>query len=137
MLKLDQKEFSDFIKKGLLLQFPIFTDFLKMDNDILTIEYPSRTKQIELWITTQDLEITVGMDNKDGVCFMHFHILQTDFYNREDELKSAINSINNIFNGTEILVFIGDKIFLSDNPEEIIREYATNEIAELKKWIEI
>lgn len=133
MLKLNQKEFTEFIKNGLLSKFPIFSDFLRIENNILTIEYPSRTKQIELWITTQDLEITIGMDDKDGNCLLHFHITQTESYNRGNELISAIDSINNILNGTEMLIFIGNELFLSENPDEIIKEYGTNEVPVLKK----
>jgi len=138
MQDLNQKEFSDFIKNGLIQEFPYFTDYLRTKDDIITIEYPSVKKTSTFWITTQDLEITIGFDNNEGNCSWHSHMSLFGAYEPEDELKTSIELIKHIFNGTEILVFESGSItFLTKNPEEEIANAENNQILEFKKWTEI
>ncbi|EPR65315.1 hypothetical protein ADICYQ_5848 [Cyclobacterium qasimii M12-11B] len=138
MQDLSQKDFSDFIKNGLLKDFPYFSDYIKTKDDILTIEYPSQQKTATFWITTQDLEITIGFDNSEGNCSWHTHMSLFGAYEPVDELKTSIELIKNIFNGIEILVFESDSIiYLTKNPDEEIANAENNQILEFKKWTEI
>jgi len=138
MQDLNQKEFSDFIKNGLLQEFPYFSDYLKTKNDIITIEYLSPKKTSIFWITTQDLEITIGFDDCDGNCTWHTHMSLYNAYEPKDELTTSIEVIKNIFSGIEILVCESDSvIYLTKNPEEEIKSNEDNRILEFKKWTEI
>jgi hypothetical protein len=138
MKELNQNEFSKYILNRLLQRFPQFNNYYKLENDIMTIEYPSKTGLLILWITTQDNEITIGFDNIEGDCEWHTHMSQYNAYEPEDELREAINLINNILIGNEIIVFNNNLgVFITDNPEETIKNKLEGEILELKKWYEI
>ena len=137
MKDLNQKEFSDFIQKGILKEFPYLFDYTKSKDDIITIEYPSSKKIATFWITTQDLEVTIGFDNTDGNCCWHTHMSLYGAYEPVDELKTSIDLTKRIFDGVEILVCECDSIiYLTDNPEEEIRKNKKR-ILEFKKWNEI
>jgi len=138
MQDLSQKEFSDFIKNGLVKGFPYFSDYIKIKDEILTIEIPSSKKTAIFWITTQDLEITIGFDDRNGNCSWHTHMSLYSAYEPEDELRTSIELISNIFNGIEILVCESDSIiYLTKNPEKEIENNENNRILEFKKWTEI
>ncbi len=73
-MKMNQIQFSKYVLEGLLKRFPKFINHFRLENDIMTIEYPSKTGLLLLWITTQDEEITIGFDNKEGNCDWHTHM---------------------------------------------------------------
>lgn len=138
MNDLNQKEYSEFIKNGLLNQFPQFADFIKFENDIITIEYPSPNGLFEFWITTQDIEVTVGFDDKDGNCSWHTHMSQYGAYEAMDELKASVNLIANIFNEREILVLEDNVVvYLTQNPEDEVKNNKNGKVLGFKKWNEI
>ena len=138
MEELNQNEFSKYILNGLLQRFPQFIDYYKLENDIMTIEYPSKTGLLILWITTQDNEITIGFDNSEGNCDWHTHMSQYSAYEPEDELREVINLTNNILIGNETIVYNSSLgYYLTDNPEETIKNKLEGETLELKKWHEI
>jgi hypothetical protein len=136
--RINQKELSDYVLTGLLQRFPQFMDYYKLDNDILTIEYPSSQRLLSLWITTQNLEVTVGFDGKNGQCNWHVHMSQFGANNPDEELKEAVNLVNNILIGNEIIAFNSTfGYYLTDNPSDEIKNKQKNEILEFKRWNEL
>ncbi len=138
MKDVTQKEYSDFVLTGLLERFPRFIDYYKLDNNILTIDYPSSQRLLSLWITTQNLEITVGFDDKNGQCTWHIHMSQFGANDPDEELKEAINLINGILIGNEIIAFNSTLgYYLTDNPNDDIKNKLNEEILEFKRWNEL
>ena len=138
MKDVTQKEYSDYVLTGLLEQFPRFIDYYKLDNDILTIDYPSSQRLLSLWITTQNLETTVGFDGKNGQCTWHVHMSQFGANEHDEELKEAINLINGILIGNEIIAFNSTfGYYLTDNPNDDIKNKHNDEILEFKRWNEL
>ena len=133
-----QIEFSEFVKVGLLQEFPNFKDFIRYNEDILIIEIPSEKKFATFWITTQDNEITIGFDNKNGECSWHTHMSLYGAYEPTDELKTVINLIKGIFSGLEILVIDSNSVInLTRNPQNDIKDYGKNRTLEFRNWNEI
>ena len=133
-----QKEFSKYVLDEILKRFPEFVYHVKLENDIMTIEYPSKLGILNLWITTQDNEITIGFDNKEGTCDWHIHMSQYSAFEPEDELREAINLVNNIIKGKEIIVFKNNKAYkLTKNSKNEVEEKQDDDIIEFKKWDEI
>ena len=119
MKELNQQEYSNFIQKNLEQIFP----------EIL--EYPSGKKELILWISTQDDELSIGLD-RNSECIWHTHMSLFGAYEPESELKEAIEFINGLFDGRQIIV-INEKneIYVTDTQEK------TNEFGNkvlLKSW---
>jgi hypothetical protein len=138
MEDLNQKQYSDYILHGILENFPFFKNYYYIQNDILFIEYPSRTGLLKLWITTQDIEVTIGLDNKDGNCEWHTHMSLYSAYEPKDELREIINLINRIFAGQELIVFNnGAAYYLTENKIEALVNKLPDDNLDFKKWHEI
>jgi hypothetical protein len=120
MEDLNQQEYSDFIQRNLQRIFPSFMDFFRFEKDVYIIEYQSENKHMTLWVSTQDCEISIGLD-KDGECIWHTHMSQFGAYEPETELNAAVKFINGIFDGTEIIVTNSkNEVFVTDTIEESV-----------------
>jgi len=118
----NQQEYSDFIQRNLQRIFPLFIDFYRFFQDIYIIEYPSKNNNLTLWVSTQDCELTIGLD-KDGECVWHTHMSQFGAYEPDTELNAAVNFINGIFDGSEkIITNSNNEIFITDSIEEIVSD---------------
>lgn len=131
MKKLNQQEYSNFIQKNLEQIFHEFIDFYRNEGDIYILEYPSGKKELILWISTQDDELSIGLD-RNSECIWHTHMSLFGAYEPENELKEAIEFINGLFDGRQIIV-INEKneIYVTDTQEK------TNEFGNkvlLKSW---
>lgn len=118
MKALNQQEYSNYIQKNLEQIFPQFIDYYRYEDDIYILEYPSQKKELILWVSTQDDEISIGFD-KNSECIWHTHMSQFGAYEPESELKEIIEFINGLFDGRQIIV-INEKneIYVTDTPEE-------------------
>ncbi|GET25387.1 hypothetical protein [Prolixibacter sp. NT017] len=138
MNKLSQQEYSDIIKTGLLTRFPEFKRFVRYVDDVLIIEIPSPMKTQLFWISTQDMEITIGFDNANGDCSWHTHMSLYGAYEIDDELRTLIHLLTDIFEGNELLVLEDNEvIYLTKNPEDELKNNEDNKILDFKKWNEI
>ncbi len=130
MEKLNQKEYSDFILKKLTKFFPKFKEHYRFEQNTLIIEYPSPSGNIEFWISTQDLELTVGFD-QDNQCIWHTHASQFGAFDPDNELAEVVKLTNRIFDGKEKIIFdLKNGAYLTDSPEK------SNE-TEIKTWKEL
>ena len=134
----NQKEFSEFVLKGILQNFPQFSDNYCFNDNIVVIEQSSKTGSVSLWITTQNVEITVGFDNEKGECIWHTHMSLYGANEPEEELKQAIILIENILTGKEIIVIDSNfNYYLTQNPESEIAENIDGDNLKFRKWIEL
>lgn len=120
MKKLNQQEYSNFIQKNLEQIFPEFIDFYRHEDDIYILEYPSGKKELILWISTQDDELSIGLD-RNSECIWHTHMSLFGAYEPENELKEAIEFINGLFDGRQIIV-INEKneIYVTDTKKRLV-----------------
>ena len=118
MEELNQLDYSNYIQKNLEQIFPPFIDCYRYVDDIYIIEYPSQKKELIFWVSTQDDELTIGLD-KNNECIWHTHMSLFGAYEPESELKEAVEFINGLFDGRQIIV-INEKneIYVTDTPEE-------------------
>jgi len=131
MQELDQQEYSDYIQRNLEQIFPEFSDYYRFEKDVYIVEYPSPKKDLVLWISTQDYEITVGFDI-DGECVWHTHMSLFGAYEPESELNAMVKYIKGIFEGREIIVTNSEnKIYVTDTPEETTE---SDDKVILKQW---
>ena len=131
MRELNQQEYSDHIQRNLQQIFPEFSDYCRFETDVYIVEYPSPKKDLVLWISTQDYEITVGFD-KDGECVWHTHMSLFGAYEPESELNAMVKYIKGIFEGREIIVTNSkNEIYVTDTPEETTEP--DNKV-KLKQW---
>jgi hypothetical protein len=122
MQDLNQQEYSDFMQRNLQGIFPLFRDFFRFEKDVYIIEYPSENKYITLWVSTQDCEITIGLD-KDGECIWHTHMSQFGAYEPETELDAAVKFLTGIFDGSELIVTNSNNdVFVTNTIEESMPE---------------
>lgn len=128
---MNQQEYSNYIQKNLELIFPAFIDFYRYEDDIYILEYPSQKKELIFWVSTQDDEITIGLD-KHSECVWHTHASQLGAYEAESELKVTIQFINGLFDGRQLIVINEkNKIYVTETPEET-DELGNNVL--LKSW---
>lgn len=131
MKELNQQEYSDYILKGFRVNFPEFLDCYRFETDVLIVEYPSLKNSLTLWISTQDIELTVGFD-QSGQCVWHTHMSLFGAYEPEDELREAVKFIKGIFAGNQKIVSNSkNEIYMTDTPEEI--DETENDV-ELRTW---
>ena len=76
---MNQKEFTEYVIPKLIEYFPQFESY-KVDRpgDIADIEIKSLSSKLELWITTQNIEITVGFTGLENLNDWHTHITTYD-----------------------------------------------------------
>jgi hypothetical protein len=135
---MDQKAYSDYILSRLLKEFPQFIDYYIYKDDIVIIEYPSKAGLVKLWITTQDLELTIGLEGKVPKWDWHTHMSLFSAYEPDDELREASQLIKNILIGNEYIVSNSELGYsISDNPDKAIENRMDNEIVEIKKWFDL
>ena len=135
---MDQKKYSDYILNGLLIGFPQFIDYYTIIEDIVKIEYPSKAGLLKLWITTQDMELTIGLEGNEPKWDWHTHISQFSAYEPEDELREAIKLIKNILVDNETIAFSSSLgYYLTYNQFEDMKNKRSDEVLEFKKWSEL
>lgn len=131
MQELNQQEYSNYIRRNLQQVFPEFSHYCRFEADVYIVEYPSPEKELVLWISTQDHEITVGFD-KEEECVWHTHMSLFGAYEPESELNAMVKYIKGIFEGRERIVTNSrNEIYVTDTPEETIE---SDNFVILKKW---
>lgn len=119
MKEFTQKDYSDYILKGLLKYFPEFKDYIRYETDVLIIEYPSPNHKVIFWISTQDNEITIGFD-QNSQCIWHTHMSQFGAYEPESELREGVNFTKRIFDGKDKIVLSSkDGVYVTDEIEKV------------------
>lgn len=120
MQDLNQQEYSDYIQRNLQQIFPSFSDCFRFEKDVYIVEYLSDKKILTLWISTQDCEITIGLD-ENRECVWHNHMSQFGAFEPETELNAVVKFINRILDGREFIVTNSKKqIFVTDSMEECL-----------------
>lgn len=105
--------------------------YFRYENDIYILEYPSQKKELILWVSTQDDEISIGFD-KNRECIWHTHMSQFGAYEPETELKETVEFISGLFGGRQIIVTDKkNEMYVTDTPEDI-DEFGNKMI--LKSW---
>lgn len=123
-----QKDYSNFIKKGLEKEFAELSNSYRFENDIYITEFASPNKELVIWISTQDCELTIGLDKSDD-CVWHTHMSQLEAYDSETELLEGIKFLERVFNGTEKIVQnLKNEFYITDAITE-----STNEIL-IETW---
>jgi hypothetical protein len=131
MEELSQEEYSNYIQKNLEQSFPQFIDYCRYEDDVYILEYPNPKNELILWVSTQDDEVSIGLD-KESECLWHTHMSQFGAYEPESELKEAIKFISELFDGKQLIVTNEkNEIYVTDKPEK------TNELGNnvhFKSW---
>lgn len=132
---MNQKEYSDNILDRILKVFPQFIDYYSYKDDVVIIEFPSPAASVKLWISTQDTELTIGLEGKEPKWDWHTHMSLFGAYKPDDEFREASQLIKNIFSGYEYIVCNSELGYsIADNPDESIDNRKDNEIVEIKRW---
>lgn len=131
MEELSQQEYSNYIQKNLEQIFPQFIDYYRYEDDIYILEYPSQKKELILGVSTQDDEISIGLD-RNSECIWHTHMSIFGVYEPENELNKSAEFISSLFEGRQIVV-TGEKneVYVTDTPDDI-DEFGNKLI--LKSW---
>jgi hypothetical protein len=131
---MNQKEYSNYILDKLLKEFPQFIDYYNYKDDVIIIEFPSPAGFVKLWITTQDSELTIGLEGKVPKMDWHTHMSLFSAY-EPDEFREASQLIKNIFGGKEYIVFNSELGYsIAESPNDAIENRKDNEKVEIKKW---
>lgn len=135
---MNQKEYSDYVLDKILKEFPQFIDYYDYKNDIVIIEFPSPAGLLKLWITTQDTELTIGVEGKEPKWDWHTHMSLFSAYEPDDEIREASQLIKSIFSGNEYIVSNSELGYsITDNPDDAFENRKDNEKVEIKKWNEL
>jgi len=118
MQDLNQQEYSDYIQRNIQQIFPSFSNYFRFEKDVYIVEFPSDKKNLTLWVSTEDCEITIGLD-ENGECVWHNHMSQFGAFEPETELNAVVKFLNDIFDGREKIVTNSkNQIFVTDSIEE-------------------
>ncbi len=129
-----QKEFTNYIIPRLIAKFPQFKNHLvEISGDVMNIEFKSNAGQLELWITTQDSEITIGLDDQDGLNHWHRHITSYDNALIDEDINYVSEIIENILNGKTEIIYSNLNGYAIADPEDHLSE-SFGEILEVKPW---
>ena len=102
---MNQKSYSDYILNGLIKVFPSFINCYSYTNEIVNIDFWSNKGFLKLWITTYNMEVTIGFEGKEPKFDWHTHMSLFGAYNPDDELREAINLIQDIILGEYSIAF--------------------------------
>ncbi len=133
---MDQKEFTDYVIPRLLEYFPQFMEYCVINpHDIVDIEYKSKSGNVELWITTQDEEITIGLTGlKRSLFDWHTHITTYDYDYINDDIAKAVETIENIL-GDKLQIINSSRLGYTLNGIEYCKEnQELDELIEVTTW---
>jgi hypothetical protein len=104
---MSQKDFTDYVIPKILERFPPFKDCcVYKPGDIVDIEINSSSRRLELWLTTQDIEITIGFTGADeSLHDWHIHITTYGNETLDDDIYKASNIIDDIINDKEPICY--------------------------------
>jgi hypothetical protein len=136
---MNQKEFTAHVLQKVIAHFPQFENWYTIkENDIVNIEFKSGKGDVELWVTTQDLEITIGLTGlKRSLFDWHMHITPFDFNMVDDYINDAIDVIKNILNDRFNIVDSNRLGYTLNNREYMIQHQEPNEIIKSVRWSEL
>lgn len=132
---MNQKEYSDYILISILKIFPQFIDYFNYKDDVAIIEFPNCAGSAKMWISTQDTELTIGLEGTEPKWDWHTHMSSFSAYKPDDEIREATQLIDIIFSGIESIVCNSELGYsITDDPDEAMENKKNDEIVEIKKW---
>lgn len=134
---IEQKQFTEKVVKKLLERLPQFEDHcVQKLGDIVDIEYKSNTGELALYITTQDIEITIGFEDTKKLSDWHVHITTYDETDLDNDIESALDLIDYILADKWPISYSNLRGYSLHNKDQII-EPQTEEIIVKKWWSEL
>lgn len=134
---IEQKQFTEKVVKKLLERFPQFVDHcVQKLSDVVDIEYKSNTGALELYITTQDIEITIGFDGAKKLSDWHIHITTYDESDLDNDIESALDVIDDILSDKSPILHSNLRGYSLHNKDQIVEPQA-EEIIVKKRWSEL
>lgn len=104
-----QELFSKLIVEFLERDFPEFIPSIKYhDDDSFECELRSPSDKFSVWLTTYSREITIGMEDPDGLTDIHTHISCNEPEDLEECLATLGEMINDIKND-RVVLYLTDK----------------------------
>lgn len=102
---MQQKEFSDYVMPKIIKHFPQFQQNYKSEQGgIIETELVSTSGELYLWLTTQNIEITIGLSGKVNMHDWHTHITPYQFDDLEaDVIIPTIDMIDSIISDKQII----------------------------------
>ena len=98
---MNQKEFTEYTIPKIIARLPSLEDFCTFKpNDIIDIDYKSKKGKLTVWLTTQNIEITIGFTG-DTECDWHAHMSQFGANTPDEGIRAAIELLDNIINNKE------------------------------------
>ncbi|WP_107827340.1 hypothetical protein ABZR88_17955 [Mucilaginibacter yixingensis] len=115
---MNQQEFTAYVISRLLNHFPQFkVCVVNRPGNIINIEIESPNKNFKLWITTQDVEITIGFTGLEDLNDWHTHITTYDYNYIDDDIVDAVNVVSSIINDEILILYTKEKGYTIFDPE--------------------
>jgi hypothetical protein len=132
-----QKQFTEKVLKKLLKRIPQFVDHcVQKLGDVIDIEYKSNTGFLGLYITTQDIEITIGFEDEKKLSDWHIHITTYDERDLDNDIESALDVIDDILSDRVLILHSNLRGYSLHNKDQVVKPRA-EEIIVTKRWSEL
>jgi len=135
---ISQKEYTDYTIPKLLEYFPQFIEHCVIQpNDVVNIEYLSKNKKLELWITTQDKEITIGLSGKEQLNDWHTHMSLFGANTPDEELREAAILLTAIITDEKVITYSSVSGYFLGRREDIEKYRQPGEVIRSYYWSEL
>lgn len=132
-----QKEFTNYAIPKILEFLPQFMEYCVIKpNDIVDIEYLSESRSVQLWVTTQDIEITIGFNGFKNQHDWHIHLSTYDG-DYDNEIDDAISMLNDIISDRKLLLCSKINGYSLADEDNVKDAQENQEEIELKYWSEL
>jgi hypothetical protein len=134
-----QSEYSAIAKQYILKNHPGFEGTINYeDDDSFECSIQSKKKQLSIWISTYDTEITIGFDEPNGKCDWHTHMSLYNAYEPWEEFEAMTELLQLILTDKKPILFSSKSGYtLPDEIEEDLKSKDTDEIMIVYKWSDL
>ncbi len=131
-----QAEFSAIAKKYIIEEYPaLLNNIIYKEDDSFDCEITSNKDLLIIWVTTSDTEITLGFKDPENKSTWHTHMSLFGAKEPIEELNAMSQLLNAILSNNEPVIFSSKNgFYLSDEPDEEIRQKESSEEIIIFKW---
>lgn len=136
---IDQQEYTHLLKECLSNNFESLNLKTKPhDDNSIDFEIESPSKELKLWISSMNREISIGFEDKNGISDWHTHmsLFGANFPNEQLTLMTEL--VNHILTGNEKIAHSSvHGFYLTDDYENELKNKIEKEEIYLKEWNEL
>jgi hypothetical protein len=101
------------------------------------LEILSPGKNLELWLTTDNIEITIGFTGRDRLKDWHMHITTYDYAFINDDINEAIDVIENIVTDNQTIIVSNLNGYAPGSIDRFMKRISPGEQLQATYWSQL